>query len=163
MAVPPVSREPLPTSMATLPPPGQEPSAVKPGQGPVPAPVTFDPALMALLAQSMMPATLTDATTAGRPLTIIFQPTIVIIQNNVTMPASMLQSYQNVSSPQMVLMPQLVNVQNQEVFIYPNALTVTNMSASYVQANPPASTDSSTAPNDGSPEANTQSFFQPIP
>nr|XP_027197638.1 zinc finger protein 469-like isoform X3 [Dermatophagoides pteronyssinus] len=79
-----------------------------------------------------------------QPVTITFRPTIVIIQNFVSLPLDVLKARQAASGNE-----QIVNVQNQEVFIYPNSINITNLSATYshnIQSSEPFLnfTDSST-------------------
>lgn len=57
---------------------------------------------------------------------VAFQPTIVIIQNVFTLPASLLAQLQNLSGgPE-----SFITVQNQEVFVFPNSIQVSQVSSS---------------------------------
>ncbi|OTF76885.1 hypothetical protein BLA29_005927 [Euroglyphus maynei] len=65
------------------------------------------------------------AATTRQPVTITFRPTIVIIQNFVSLPLDVLKARQQQGNEQ------IVNVQNQEVFVYPNSINIANLSATY--------------------------------
>lgn len=58
------------------------------------------------------------------PTTIVFCPTIVIVQNNLQVPNNLIASSTS-----------LVNLQNQEVYIYPNSIQVCNFSLPFTQQN----------------------------
>lgn len=62
------------------------------------------------------------ATKTQAPITIVFRPTIVIIQNIVKLPDSL------ALSPD-----QTISIQNQETYIFPNSINVRNLNASYSQ------------------------------
>lgn len=90
-------------------------------------------------------ADMTGAVAPQAPV-IIFRPTIVIVQNNIVIPADILQKLLAQHQQQQQQNPQsappepssLVTVQNQEVFIYPNRIEASNMSAAYTHnANDP--------------------------
>ena len=68
------------------------------------------------------------AATTRQPVTITFRPTIVIIQNFISLPLDVLKARQAAFGNE-----QIVNIQNQEVFVYPNSINVSNLSATYSQ------------------------------
>src|SRR5699024_1179406 len=76
-------------------------------------------------------STVTSTSEESDSRTIIFRPTIVIIQNVFTIPAALLEQLQLQGALQ-----SLVTVQNQEVFIFPNSIQVSNLGATYAAPTP---------------------------
>ena len=73
-----------------------------------------------------------DATApeSGAPNTIIFRPTIIVVQNVFTIPPALLAQLQAAGGAG-PLLQSLVTMQNQEVFIYPNSVQVSSLAAAY--------------------------------
>lgn len=114
-------------------PPGIENLARDASLGPVAANLQYDQMPKGMDQVANMAGTQTQA-----PV-IIFRPTIVIIQNNIAIPSDLLQKLLAQHQTQQQENPEntstepesLVTLQNQEVFIYPNRIETSSMSAAY--------------------------------